>query len=123
MSHHKHFCCSSDGCCKDGCCSSHDFSGCSSSCGCGCQEHSSCDKGKAFLDLADEAWMEVLKEKIKEHIRANDKHIQELAVIVSEANHARWKRKMEKEKCSQSYEEKLADLFCSCSSGHCDSKK
>ena len=60
--------------------------------------------------------MEVLKEKIKEHIRANAQHMDELARLISEANHEKWRKKMENEKCSGSFEERLNDfLGLSCS--------
>lgn len=46
-----------------------------------------------FLQLADEAWTEVLKEKIKEHIKAESKAIDQFAKLVAEANYERWKKK------------------------------
>lgn len=46
-----------------------------------------------FLQLADEAWTEVLKEKIKEHIRAESKGLDQFAKLVAEANYERWKTK------------------------------
>lgn len=121
-------------------CNCHKQSCCSSSCHCGCMEksgncgsssceshchdeHSSGDFGKEFLLLADDAWMEVLKDKIKEYIIKNDKKIDELAQVIAEANHERWKRKMEKEHCCETYQEKLAGVFGSCGSGSCQSKK
>lgn len=106
---------------------------CSKSCGCGCQssgssgcgthhdyshEDQSCDISKKLLCLADEAWMEVLKEKIKDHIKKNDQKIDEIARIVSEANHARWHAKCAaKENCC-SYESQLKEIFHP-SSGSC----
>lgn len=92
---------------------------CSHECGCGCQEgncHDSCeekgcDAAHQFLELADEAWMEVLKEKIKDHIRANAKNMDELAKIISEANCDKWKAKMEKKQRCSCYEGKLQEYF------------
>lgn len=55
--------------------------------------------------------MEVLKEKIKDHIRSNAKNMDELARLISEANHERWQKKMENKECTGCYEEKLRDFF------------
>ena len=122
--------CQSKSCCSSSCgcgCQSKGDWGCSSS-GC-CSEKSSCsdeskccEHAKKLLYVADAAWMEVLKEKIKDHIRLNDKKIDEMAAIVAEANHARWHEKMANKKSCATYEEKLKSLFGSCSSG-CDTKK
>jgi len=78
-------------------------------------------KSHKLLEIADMAWVEVLKEKIKEHIKANDPKMDELAKIVSEANHKRWKHKMEKEKCfeehdkcCEDFEHQLCQLFSCC---------
>jgi len=80
-----------------------------------------------LLEIADLAWMEVLKEKIKEHIKATDPKLDELAKIVSEANHKRWKQKMQKEKscaehdqCCEDFEHQLCKLF-SCEDDSCRS--
>ena len=127
----------SKSCCLDSH-KSHQSSCCDASCGCGCQSqkcHSSCssscgsscdDKAKKLLEIADMAWVELLKEKIKEHIKANDPKLDELAKIVSEANHHRWKHKMESVRCSSGaskccddYKKKLQELFC-CADDHCN---
>lgn len=108
--------------CKgNSCCSSSNGCSCGSSCGCsksqcGCKK-SDCSKGEGcnyaakFLELADQAWMDVLKEKIKENIRQNSPHLDELAKVISEANHERWKHKMEEKSCCGGYEEKLKKFF------------
>ncbi len=75
-----------------------------------CHEHGSF--AKELLELADEAWMEVLKEKIKENIKSGiGKNLDELAKLVSEANHSRWKHKMCKEKSCDSFECKIDEFF------------
>lgn len=109
MSHSHDHCCG-DHCHShehDDCCSHHHHHD-------QCHEHSHADEccyTQSFLDLADEAWMEVLKDKIKEHILANDRRINELAGIIAEANHERWKKKMEDENCNETYKEKLHNFF------------
>jgi hypothetical protein len=65
-----------------------------------------------MLELADMAWMEVLKEKMKEHIRNNDHKIDELAKIVCETNHQRWQGKMAAQRVKMEYEQKLKNLWC-----------
>lgn len=65
-----------------------------------------------MLALADAAWMEVLKEKMKDYIKANDHKIDELAKIVCETNHLRWQSKMAKQKAKMDFDQKLKGLFC-----------
>lgn len=72
---HCHKCCC---CCQQG------------HCGCSCQGDS---QGQRLLAMADEAWLEVLKEKIKELIRSHDSKIDELAQVVAETNRNRWHEK------------------------------
>jgi len=55
--------------------------------------------------------MEVLKEKIKEQIKSHGKNLDELAALIAQANHEKWQKKMENNKSSQSYEEKLREFF------------
>lgn len=89
-------------------------------CCCSChKQEASCSAGEKqedqmhyLLEIADEAWSEVLKEKIKEHIIAtqNDR-MTELAKIVSEGNHQRWKNKMETKQGCFDFKEKLSRFF------------
>lgn len=118
-------CCSDKGCgcgCQSkSCCGGSQKScgckGCGSDCGCksqGCGSQQCGSYASKFLELADCAWMEVLKEKIKDHIRANAKHMDELAALISEANHEKWQKKMENQKCCGGFEEKLGEMLGSC---------
>jgi hypothetical protein len=76
-------------------------------CGCGCSDK--------FLKLADEAWMEVLKEKIKCQIIANkDEHMEKLAALIAKANGARWKNKISSKTKSNEFKDELKDFFSSC---------
>lgn len=85
------------------------------SCGCGCSgcKGESC-KSEMFLKLADEAWMCVLKDKMKEHIKQNCPYMDELAKMVTEANNARWKHKEESENCCGDFDSKLESFFKTC---------
>ncbi len=88
--------------------------GCHSSCSCGChsQGKDSCaDFPAKFLELADCAWMEALKEKIKDQVLKNDNKLDELAKIIGEANRERWKHKKEKFKGCQDFEDKLKNIM------------
>lgn len=120
-------------------------SSCSSGCGCGCQScgcggksqccsqksgpcgsgdgDKSCNYAEKFLELADQAWMEVLKEKIKDSIRSNDKKLDELAHLITEANHDRWQKKIESKKCCGSFDEKLKNFFKGCCDQSCSTNK
>lgn len=88
------------GCCKEGSCT----------CGCGSKIHiheheaeKSCHCAEMFLHIADEAWKEVLKEKIKDKIIAQKgEHIEKLAELIATANGEKWKHIMTaKAKCNQ----------------------
>lgn len=107
--------CSSCGCScqsKGGCCSQKSECGCQGkSCGCGGCGGCKCNKAEKFLELADQAWMELLKEKIKTHIQSQAKNMDELARLISEANHERWQKKLEDKECCGSFEEKLKGFF------------
>jgi hypothetical protein len=117
-------CCQDQSCCckknRCACCASTKQScGCSTkTCGCGtcgdCSGQCGCKKchiANKFFELADCAWMEVLKEKIKENIKSSAKNLDELARMISEANHERWQKKMENKICTGSFEEKLSEFF------------
>lgn len=109
--------------CSQGSCCSQDHhqsvkSGCG--CGCGCHNCNCCGQqqqhGKyadELLHLADEAWMCLLKEKIKEEIRLNaGEQLTQLAKLVSQANHARWKDKMQGKKDYEDFECQLKSILC-----------
>ena len=75
-----------------------------------CEEHSdfACD----LLEIADEAWMCLLKDKIKEQILAtNGKHLDELAKLISESNNSRWKLKMAKKTNVEEFRTKIHTFF------------
>lgn len=122
-SHHHHH---DEGC---GCgCKSHDHDSCCShehkhdSC-CGHQDSHDCHQDIAhhLLHVADEAWMEILKDKIKKHILAScDQQLENIASIVSESNKSRWQHKLAIQKAKQEFKDKLEDAF-GCSSGSCKS--
>lgn len=117
---HKSSCSTSGGSCshgeegKCGC-----GCGCSSSCGCGCQSGGKCGcKGKntcysdQLLALADEAWEELLKDKIKaEILKKSDKNLTELAQAVTEANHIRWKALMTEKSNDDNFKDRLQDIL------------
>lgn len=90
--------------------------GCSAKCGCQlCSCGCSCHQGKysdQLVRLADEAWMEVLKEKIKDEIRQNGgDQIAQLAKLVSSANHARWRDKMQSKRDHDDFENNLKNIL------------
>lgn len=82
-------------------------------CNCGCDGGCSCsDK---FLKLADEAWIEVLKDKIKCQIIANkDEHMEKLAGLIAKANGERWKHKISSKTKNNEFKDSLKDFFSSC---------
>lgn len=77
---------------------------------CCCHEHG--DFAGDLLELADEAWMEVLKEKIKEQIlSSHGPHMDQLAKLISQSNGERWKNKMEIQKTKRDFRQGLQDFF------------
>jgi len=122
MSHHCHQSCSggnqscSSHSCGEQCCSCH-------SCKCACHNHDHHEKySHELLDLADEAWMEVLKDKIKEEIKQlSGEHLTQMAKLVATSNHARWKEKMLEKKGIQDFEDHLHQLLFN--SSQCCQKK
>lgn len=74
-----------------------------------------------LIDMADHAWMEVLKEKIKQRIlETNGDQLDQLAKTISEGNHARWKNKLAIIKNQHDLKNKIDDIF-GCPSGSCKS--
>lgn len=98
-------------------------SSCSCGCGCGCGSHAhhhhddegGCHCAEKFLEIADEAWAEVLKEKIKSKIIAKKgEHLEKLAELVAIANGEKWKHKISaKMKCGE-FKDNLKEFFSSC---------
>lgn len=88
-------------------------------CCCNEQEEESChnddlydDKTDWLIEVADLAWMEVLKDKIKEHILSTqNEHMTQLAKIVSEGNHERWKHKMANQKAADDFKENICNFY------------
>jgi len=109
MSHECHDSCSHghshEQSCGENCCACHN-------CQCACHNHQQEKYSHELLELADEAWMEVLKEKIKDHIRQiSGDRLTKMAELVSTSNHARWKEKMQEKKDIQDFEERLHELL------------
>lgn len=92
-------------------------------CGCPCHaDHDACHNhdhehdddmnADYFLQLADEAWEEVLKDKIKEYIlKTKGDDMTKLAKIVAEGNHRRWKHRIEKKQSCHHFMEELEAFF------------
>lgn len=109
-------------CQKEGACSC----GCGCNCGCGCGDHhhhahshhevgGHCHCAEKFLNIADEAWIEILKEKIKNKIlEKKGEHLERLAEMVAMANGEKWKHIISaRTKCTQ-FKDSLKDFFSSC---------
>ncbi len=112
--------CHTPGCHSHGASSSHEKCGCRchdhhGSCGCHCSsccsQHHDVAHSVDFLQLADEAWYELLKERIKEYIEQSDPKIDELAQLISEANHNRWKEKLAIYQTKEDFEKRFKELF------------
>lgn len=87
---------------------------CSSDCKCGCHQDG-CHHGDfahELIQMADDAWMCLLKDKIKAKIEnLSGKNLDELADLVANANHKRWISKMEKHEAKDDFEDAVADFF------------
>jgi hypothetical protein len=85
-------------------------------CQCGCHHHHHNHQEGEFahqlLALADEAWMEVLKEKIKEQVSATSgKHLDKLAKLVATSNQERWKRKLSAKTQHDEFHDRIDEFF------------
>lgn len=73
-------------------------------------EHCKCtDK---FMELAGEAWMELMKEKIKTEIeKEKGSDLQKLAEIVAKASGEKWKHKIAAKIGCEEYKNTLKEFF------------
>lgn len=82
---------------------------------CSIAHHDNHDHGSfthQLYELADEAWMELLKKKIQDQIEATSgKELNSLAKIVSQANHTKWKNKSGSYRSKEEFHEKLKAFF------------
>lgn len=79
-----------------------------------CCHGEKCNFSEKLLKLADEAWMEVLKEKIKIGIEnKHGEHLEKLAEIVGNTNSAKWKHKIKSKAKCEEYKNTLKDFFAS----------
>lgn len=71
-----------------------------------------CDMPEKLLTLADEAWYELLKEKIKAEILDScGPRMDKLAKLIAETNHAKWTHEIQgKVKCEE-YKGSLKAMF------------
>ena len=71
-----------------------------------------CDWSEKFLMFADEAWKEVLKEKIKTIIeKEHGDHLEKLAEILAKANKEKWEYKITAKMKHKEYKETLKEYF------------
>lgn len=107
MSHHHHH-----NECNHGSCS-HDAHHHEEECSCCCHKHEDeCHFSDQLLELADDAWMCLLKEKIKAQIeKSSGKQLDELAKLVNETNHQRWHETFAVERHDETYKTKLREYF------------
>ena len=76
-----------------------------------------CDMPSKLLGLADEAWHELVKEKIKANIEeCCGEKLDELAKLVAEANAYKWKHVIEGKKKCDEYQSQVKAFFTSCTS-------
>lgn len=86
---------------------------CHRECDCPCH-HRHAKYSDQLLELADEAWMELVKEKIKEDIlKHSGDHITKLAQLASRANHKRWNEKLSEKKNHDDFDDQLQKLITS----------
>jgi hypothetical protein len=103
--------------CSHGSCSAHGESceghhhECCGECG---HHHPVVEKDFAhqLLEMADEAWMEILKDKIKSKIlESSGAHLDQLAKLVSDSNKERWKHKIAGNAVANDYRDKFSEFF------------
>jgi len=73
-----------------------------------------CDIPEKLLCLADEAWREVVKEKIKKEIeKTAGPKLDTLAKLVAETNHRKWAHLIEAKKGCDDYRQSVKDVLTS----------
>lgn len=78
------------------------------------KEQHSCCYSEEMLKLADKAWMEVLKEKMKAEIeKVEGAELEELAKIVGKANGEKWKNRISAKMQKEEYQDSLKEYFSS----------
>jgi hypothetical protein len=81
-------------------------------CGCSCHQHEHQDFSHQLLEMADEAWMDLLQEKIKKQIEASSgARLDQLAKLVADSNKERWKNKMGTQNATEEFKDKVSDYF------------
>jgi hypothetical protein len=71
-----------------------------------------CDMPEKLLALADAAWAELVKEKIKKEIEAScGEKLNKLAKLVAETNKAKWSAKIAAKQGCNEYREGLFKFF------------
>lgn len=101
--HHEHHHSAECSCCHEEICCHHNNNH---------HHHEHPDFAHQLLEMADEAWMEVLKEKIKANIETkNGKQLDELANLVTDGNNIRWKNKIESQTEMMNYKDKISNFF------------
>lgn len=96
--------------------------GCGCDCGCGCGSHhhhhnstENCNCTENFLEIADEAWREVLKEKIKSKILTHKgEHMEKLAEMIAKANAEKWKNIISAKTNKNNFKDQLKEFLSSC---------
>lgn len=85
------------------------------SCGCGSSHDGGeghCNCAEKFLEIADEAWVEVLKDKIKSKIIAHKgEDMDKLAEIIAKANGKKWCNIIASKTNCREFKEHLKDFF------------
>jgi hypothetical protein len=102
--------------CHEGHCHTHDEDSSHHHGECSCCCHKSheeeCNFPEQLIQLADDAWMCVLKEKIKEQIKSKSgKQLDDLAKLVNDANHKRWHDKLAEKHDCDDFKQQLSAFF------------
>jgi hypothetical protein len=70
-----------------------------------CEEQ---DMNSMLMDIGDEAWMELMKEKMKKHLeKTNGANMDKIAQIAVEIGTEMWKNKMMQEQKEKENEDKM----------------
>ena len=82
--------------------------GCSDGCGCSCKGEMTQDKSKMMMDMANEAWHELMKDKIKSaYEKMMGEKMNKTAHVCAEMCMAYWGNKMKEEMTEAEFDEKL----------------
>ncbi len=98
--------------CDEGQCGCESGCGCNGSKGCGCGQGSGCEMTDMVMAIADKAWAELMKEKMKAELeKKRGAQMSKVAAAAVDASVAYWSAKMEGKSKREQHKDALRKAF------------